>query len=65
MTEYICKEVQTDYGGYLEPVNPLVRCKDCRAWQREKPYATRGWCAMWKCGRVSSAFCSEAMRKEK
>ena len=30
MTEYICKMVPTDYGGYLEPVKPLVRCKDCK-----------------------------------
>ena len=30
MTEYICKEVQTDNGGYLEPVKELIRCKDCK-----------------------------------
>lgn len=29
MTEYICQEVRTDNGGYLEPVKELIRCKDC------------------------------------
>lgn len=32
MTYWICKEVQTDNGGYLEPIKPLVRCKDCKHW---------------------------------
>ena len=30
MTEYICKEVQTDNGGYLEIEKELIRCKDCK-----------------------------------
>ena len=30
MTDWICREVQTDNGGYLEPVKPLIRCKDCK-----------------------------------
>jgi len=37
MTEYICKEVQTDNGGYLEPVKELIRCKDCKYWRRKTP----------------------------
>jgi hypothetical protein len=30
MKEYICKEVSTDHGGYLEMVTDLIRCKDCK-----------------------------------
>jgi hypothetical protein len=29
MKEYICKEVPTEYGGYLEIEIELIRCKDC------------------------------------
>ena len=29
MKEYICKEVQTENGGYLEIEKELIRCKDC------------------------------------
>ena len=30
MTDWICKEVHTDNGGYFEPVEELIRCKDCK-----------------------------------
>lgn len=30
MTDWICKEVHTDIGGYFEPVTELIRCKDCK-----------------------------------
>ena len=30
MKEYICKEVQTENGGYLEIEKELIRCKDCK-----------------------------------
>lgn len=30
MNEYICKEVQTENGGYLEAETELIRCKDCK-----------------------------------
>lgn len=64
MTEYICKEVQTDNGGYLEPVKELIRCKDC------KEYAE--WGDSMICMRLDSYhgdtkpndFCSRAERKE-
>ena len=29
MKEYICKEVPTEHGGYLEIEKELIRCKDC------------------------------------
>ena len=34
MKEYICKEVQTENGGYLEIENELIRCKDCIHYSR-------------------------------
>ena len=30
MAEYICKEVRTDNGGYLEVKKELVRCRNCK-----------------------------------
>lgn len=30
MKEYICKEVPTEHGGYLEIETELIRCKDCK-----------------------------------
>lgn len=30
MKEYICKEVQTENGGYLEIEKELILCKDCK-----------------------------------
>lgn len=29
MKRYICKEVMTENGGYLEVEKELIRCKDC------------------------------------
>ena len=29
MKEYICKEVPTENGGYLEIEKELIRCEDC------------------------------------
>lgn len=34
MKEYICKEVPTDNGCYLEIEKELIRCEDCK-WGRE------------------------------
>ena len=31
MKKYICKEVQTENGGYLEIESELIRCKYCAA----------------------------------
>ena len=42
----------------------LVRCKECRYWERQEPYATIGKCSIWKSGRRSTDFCSEGRKKE-
>lgn len=30
MSEYICETIDSPYGEYLRPVEPLIRCKDCK-----------------------------------
>lgn len=40
---------------------PVIRCRDCRYWEREKPFATSGRCFIWECTeRKGSDYCSEA-----
>lgn len=62
MTEYICKEVQTDNGGYLEPVTELIRCKDCKYY--EETDETIGTCLLTESGAHVKGYCSWAERKE-
>ena len=31
--EYICKEVPTENGGYLEIETELIRCRDCKYYE--------------------------------
>lgn len=33
MKEYICKEVPTENGGYLEIETELIRCDDCKFYE--------------------------------
>ena len=42
----------------------IVRCRDCRYWERQEPYATIGKCAVWEAGMRSTSFCSEGRAKE-
>lgn len=56
--EYICKEVDSPYGGYLRPETELIRCKDCKAFNgmncvRNNMIAVR-----------TDDYCSRAERKE-
>ena len=62
MTDWICKEVHTDNGGYFEPVTELIRCKDCRynadcvcVWHSGNDYT---WIV------VDNDYCSWAERKD-
>lgn len=67
MKEYICKEVQTENGGYLEIETELIRCKDCRWWWEGmrvcalKEHLVDGVCAVL-C--MEDDFCSRAEPKE-
>lgn len=55
MAEYICKEVQTDNGGYLEITNELIRCKDC---------IKKSLCMIYRETNDNYGYCSWAGRKE-
>lgn len=68
MTEYICKEVQTNNGGYLEPVKELIRCKDCKRFERyttaPKKYQHDGFCQWWARDTYLDDWCCGAERKD-
>ena len=58
MRKYICKEVQTENGGYLEIEKELIRCKDCRY------HDGRNRCEMWDMHKTdANDFCSSAERE--
>lgn len=62
MTDWICKEVQTDNGGYLEPVKELIRCKDCKYYDSEHEV-----CCVYisyRLAKDANDYCSDAERKE-
>lgn len=43
----------------------IIRCKDCRYWEKYKSYATKGVCKMWgETERTGKDFCSEARCKD-
>ena len=68
MKEYICKEVPTDNGGYLEIEKELIRCKDCKYFLNQyfsNKYADGGCIHM--AGKVyckKDDFCSCAESRE-
>lgn len=71
MKEYICNEVSTKNGGYLEIETELIRCKDCKyakkiyiknlPWLKQWEYS----CAYFNTHSVmGDGFCSQAEPKE-
>lgn len=65
MTDWICKEVHADNGGYFEPVAEMIRCKECK--HSEPWYRDRRRCFLWDDGGVSvwdDGFCNYAEREE-
>lgn len=48
MKEYICKEVPTDNGGYLEPVKELIQCKDCKYSKMTIRGDSAKYCLKWE-----------------
>lgn len=58
--EYICKEVPTENGGYLEIEKELIRCKDCAY------YSILGECyyLLTNFEMDNDDYCSNAMLKE-
>ena len=69
MKEWVCKEVQTDNGGYFEPVKELIRCNDCKHMVEHKGYGYLGESA-YTCESnmdgwiLPDSYCSMAERKE-
>lgn len=64
MAEYICKEVKTDNGGYLEIKKELVRCRECKHYS---PFTDEfvSWCPIiGHKGLPEDAYCFRAERKE-
>ena len=79
MKEYICKEVLTDNGGYLEIEKELILCKDCKhqvkEWRTDKRLKDNGYmvcgcdvvgdaCGYWALLGHDEDFCSMAEPKE-
>ena len=65
MTDWICKEVHTDNGGYFEPVKELIRCKDCKWFVHDDD--CYGDCSNEGGAKdfvYTNDFCSRAERKE-
>ena len=63
MKEYICKEVQTENGGYLEAETELIRCKDCKHYYALNE--VRGNCSEYNfVEKIPIDYCSWAERKE-
>ena len=67
MKEYICKEVQTENGGYLEIEKELTRCKDCENWKQTEEGI--GECGIFNTGdyrfrSTADFFCNMAEPKE-
>jgi len=66
MKEYICKEVQTENGGYLEIENELILCEDCKHCTETGYYHSTRWnyCAWFRRMMTENDFCSKAEPKE-
>lgn len=53
------KHMVADVPTIAQP--EIIRCRDCKYWEREKPFATSGRCFIWECAnRKGSDYCSEA-----
>ena len=40
---------------------PVIRCRECRYWEREEPFTSIGRCGIWAyTHRKGSDYCSEA-----
>lgn len=61
MKEYICKEVPTENGGYLEIEKELMLCKDCCFYGT---FQRKNYCTKYDHSANQDSFCSRAERKE-
>jgi hypothetical protein len=63
MKEYICKDVPTEVGGYLDIETELVRCKDCLYYVMSGN-GVNGFCRHMIVALDSYNWCSKAEPKE-
>lgn len=61
MKEYICNEVSTKNGGYLEIETELIRCKDCKHWSGDDDETYCSELGIF--GTDPNSFCSYARKK--
>ena len=67
---WICPKCIDNFKQKLSVINErnlaqpeIIRCRDCKYWEREKPFATSGRCFIWECAnRKGSDYCSEARK---
>lgn len=69
---FICKEVPTENGGYLEAEKELIQCKDCQYYEPDLYANPWGVCCHreWIVGNTghtvdNDGYCYRAERKEK
>ena len=47
--------------GKADAMAEIIRCRECRYWEREEPFTSIGRCVIWKyTHRKGSDYCSEA-----
>jgi hypothetical protein len=63
MKEYICKEVPTENGGYIEIESELIRCMDCK-YNDAQQYVDCTLMPQMFGKTVDNNFCSYAEPKE-
>jgi len=67
MKEIICKE-EISGGLFMhtiyEPVQELIRCKDCIHMKDDGSIPPLIWCSIHEFGRMNDYFCADAIRKK-
>ena len=61
MKEYICKEVPTENGGYLEIEKELILCEDCYF---HDTFQRKGYCTKYDHSAKQDGFCAWVEPKE-
>ena len=61
MKKYICREVPTENGGYLEIEKELIQCEDCYFYDT---FQRKHYCTKYDHAVKQDGFCAWAERKE-
>jgi len=62
MKEYICKELPTENGGYIEMETELIRCKECYFYDT---FQRKHYCTKYDHSVKQDGYCAWAEPKEK